>query len=63
MKPYISANGFAKIVKRDTKTVIAWIHSGFIPGVRRIGHRYAIPVKEIEVFQTSADYPPRKWQK
>jgi hypothetical protein len=63
MKVFISPREFSKIVNCDPKTVISWISSGWIPGAKRVGHRYQIPVKEIEVYKSSPHYPPLKWQK
>jgi hypothetical protein len=63
MKSFISARGFARLVKRDNKTIVNWIKKGYIPGAKRIGHYYAVPIEEIEVYRTSPEYPPRKWQK
>lgn len=63
MKTYLSANEFAKIVKRDPKTVISWIQSGFIPGSKRVGHTYQISAKEVEIYQSVTRYPPKKWHK
>jgi hypothetical protein len=63
MKVFLSPREFSKIVNRDPKTVISWIDKRWIPGAKRVGHRYQIPVKEIEVYQSSPHYPPRKWQK
>lgn len=62
MKKYISASEFGRIVKRDAKTVISWIEHGWIPA-KRIGHRFEIPVSEVEVYKNSVQYPPKKWQK
>jgi predicted site-specific integrase-resolvase len=61
MKSSLSANEFARIVKRDPKTIIQWIKSGYIPGAKRIGHVYQIPAKEVEVYQSVSHYPPKKW--
>jgi predicted site-specific integrase-resolvase len=61
MKSSLSANEFARLIKRDPKTVIEWIKRGYIPGVKRIGHVYQIPAKEIEVYQSVSNYPPKKW--
>ena len=63
MKPYLSATEFARIVKRDPKTVITWVNQQLIPGAKRVGNVYQIPAKEIEVYQTTTHYPPKKWQK
>jgi hypothetical protein len=62
MKPFISAREFSRVVKRDAKTVIAWIERGWIPGARRVGNRYEIPAAEIMAYKNSPQYPPAKWQ-
>jgi predicted site-specific integrase-resolvase len=61
MKSSLSANEFARLIKRDPKTIIEWIKRGYIPGVKRTGHVYQIPAKEIEVYQSVSNYPPKKW--
>jgi hypothetical protein len=62
MRSFLSATEFSRIVKRDKKTVIRWIQQGFIPGVKRVGHVYQIPLNEVEVFQHADEYPAKKWQ-
>ncbi len=62
MRTFLSATEFSRIVQRDKKTVIRWVQQGYIPGAKRVGHVYQIPLHEVEVFQHSTDYPPRKWQ-
>ncbi len=59
MKSYLSATEFARFVKRDPKTVIEWIRQGYISGAKRVGHTYQIPTKEIEVYHSVAQYPPK----
>lgn len=61
MKSTLSATEFARIIKRDPKTVIGWIQRGYLPGAKRIGHTYQIPAKEIDVYHSVSNYPPRKW--
>jgi hypothetical protein len=63
MKPYLSANEFARIVKRDTKTVIRWVKKGWIPGAKRVGYVYQIPSKQVDAYQQSVEYPPKEWRK
>ena len=63
MKPFLSAREFALYIKKDPKTVVSWIEQGHIPGVKRVGHRYQIPAKEIETYRKTTHYPPTKWQK
>jgi hypothetical protein len=63
MKQYLSATEFAKIVKRDPKTVISWVKQDLIPGSKRVGNVYQIPTKEIDIYQSESRYPPKKWQK
>lgn len=62
MKRFLSATEFARIVRRDPKTIIAWIHNNYIPGVKRVGHTYQIPTREIHVYQSVTRYPPKKWR-
>lgn len=62
MKAFLSASAFARIVQKDKKTIIRWVQRGFIPGAKRVGHAYCIPAHEVEVYQNSPQYPPRKWQ-
>ncbi len=63
MRTFLSASEFSRIVQRDKKTVIRWVQKGFIPGAKRVGHAYQIPLREAEVFQQSTEYPIRQWQK
>lgn len=58
MKRYLSASAFAKLISKDPKTVISWIEKGYIPHVRRIGHRFQIPIEELEKAKTLPEYPP-----
>jgi hypothetical protein len=63
MRSFLSATEFSRIIRRDHKTVIRWVQKGYIPGAKRVGHVYQIPLHEVEVFQKVSAYPPRKWQK
>ena len=63
MKTFLSATEFARIVKRDPKTVITWIRHGYVPGAKRVGNAYQIPAKEIEIYRRVSHYPPKKWHK
>ncbi len=63
MRSFLSATEFARVVQRGKKTIIRWINKSLIPGVKRVGHVYQIPVSEVETYQLSAHYPPPKWQK
>lgn len=63
MRTFFSASEFARIVKRDKKTVIRWVQKGLIPGAKRVGHIYQIPLTEVEEYQRSSEYPSRQWQK
>lgn len=63
MRHFLSATEFARIIQRDKKTVIRWVQRGLIPGVKRVGHIYQIPIQEVEVFQNARHYPPQAWQK
>ncbi|MHB8625517.1 MAG: helix-turn-helix domain-containing protein [Aggregatilineales bacterium] len=63
MRTFLTATEFARIVQRDKKTVIRWVNQKFIPGAKRVGHLYQIPVREVESYQNSPQYPPKKWQK
>jgi hypothetical protein len=58
MKLFLSASSFARLISKDTKTVISWIKQGYIPGARRIGKIYQIPHEEIEKAKTLEVYPP-----
>jgi|GEM_PF-5629807 len=60
MRQTLTANAFAKIIKKDPKTIIRWIENGWIPSAKRVGHRYQIPIEEVEVFNKVDNYPPRK---
>lgn len=62
MRRFLSATEFSRIVDRDKKTVIRWVQQGYIPRAKRVGHRYWIPLSEVEVFNTVMAYPPQKWQ-
>lgn len=57
MKGFVSASAFAKILGKDTKTIISWIKKGLIPSARRIGDRFQIPLEEIEKAKKSQNYP------
>jgi excisionase family DNA binding protein len=57
MRTFLTATEFARIVQRDKKTVIRWVQQGRISGAKRVGHRYQIPIREVEVFQTATHYP------
>ena len=63
MRSFLSATEFARIVERDKKTIIRWVNQNLIPGAKRVGHVYQIPVSEVETYQISLHYPPQKWQK
>jgi excisionase family DNA binding protein len=63
MRTFLTATEFARIVQRDKKTVIRWIHKGRIAGAKRVGHVYQIPIEQVEVYQNSTEYPPNLWQK
>lgn len=63
MRSFLTATEFSRIVQRDKKTVIRWVQKGYIPGAKRVGHVYQIPIREVEVFQHTAQYPPKQWQK
>jgi hypothetical protein len=63
MRNFLTATEFARIVQKDKKTVIRWVQKQYIPGAKRVGHLYQIPIHEVEVFQSSPQYPPQKWQK
>jgi hypothetical protein len=60
MRQFLSANAFAKIIQKDPKTVIRWIEQGWIASAKRVGHRYQTPMDEVEVFNNTDTYPPRK---
>jgi predicted site-specific integrase-resolvase len=63
MRRFLSATEFSRIIQRDKKTVIRWVQKGYIPGAKRVGHVYQIPLHEVEVFKNATEYPPQKWQK
>jgi hypothetical protein len=63
MRSSLTATEFSRIIQKDKKTVIRWVQQGFIPGAKRVGHVYQIPLQEVEVFQSVSEYPPKKWQK
>lgn len=54
---HISASAFARQINKDTKTIISWINKGLIPNVRRLGHRFQIPIEEVEKAKTLPEYP------
>ena len=54
---YVSASAFARHINKDTKTIISWIRKGLIPNVRRLGHRFQIPIEEVEKAKTLPEYP------
>ncbi len=62
MRSYLTATEFSRIVQKDKKTIIRWVHLGYIPGAKRVGHAYQIPLQEVEVYQNVTEYPPKKWQ-
>jgi predicted site-specific integrase-resolvase len=57
---YVSASAFARHLNKDTKTIISWIKKGLIPNVRRLGHRFQIPIEEVEKAKTHPEYPLKK---
>lgn len=63
MKSSLTATEFSRIVQKDRKTVIRWIQQRLIPGVKRVGRSYQIPISEVEVFQNSDEYPVKSCQK
>jgi hypothetical protein len=63
MKRFLSANEFARIIRRDPKTVIHWVEKGWIPGAKRVGHIYQIPSKQITTYQQAAEYPIKSWRR
>ncbi len=62
MKAFLSATEFARIVKKDPKTVISWVEKGWIPGAKRVGYYYQIPANQVYVYQNSHQYPPQQWR-
>ena len=58
MKQYLSASAFAKLINKHPRTIISWIDKGLIPNVRRLGHRFQIPLEELEKAKTLPEYPP-----
>jgi len=54
---HISASAFARHLNKDTKTITSWIRKGLIPNVRRLGHRFQIPIEELEKAKTYPEYP------
>lgn len=63
MKSSLTATEFSRIVQKDRKTVVRWIQQHLIPGVKRVGHSYQIPISEVEVFQNAQEYPIKSCQK
>ncbi|NOG49601.1 MAG: helix-turn-helix domain-containing protein [Chloroflexi bacterium] len=63
MRSFLTATEFARIIQKDKKTVIRWVQKNLIPGAKRVGHLYQIPIREVEVFQNSPQYPLKQWQK
>jgi predicted site-specific integrase-resolvase len=63
MRNFLTAADFARIIERDPKTIGNWIKKGLIPGVKRVGRFYQIPIKEVDVYKNSSTYPPKQWQK
>jgi predicted site-specific integrase-resolvase len=64
MKHHLSASEFARMISKDTKTVTRWIERGLIPGARRVGTYYQIPLEEVEKAKLLKEYPPQEvWQK
>lgn len=63
MRSFLTATEFARIIQKDKKTVIRWVKKNLIPGAKRVGHLYQIPIHEVEVFQNSPQYPLKQWQK
>lgn len=57
MKDYLTAAAFARIIKKDPKTVVNWIKKGWIRKVKRVGKQYQIPLREIETYNNSEIYP------
>lgn len=57
MRNVLSASEFANIVQKDKKTVIRWIHKRLIPGAKRVGRVYQIPIEQVEVYKNAVEYP------
>ena len=57
MRSVLSATEFAHIVQKDKKTVIRWIQKQLIPGAKRVGRTYQIPIEQVEVYQNAFEYP------
>jgi hypothetical protein len=57
MRNVLSATEFARIVQKDKKTVIRWIQKSMIPGAKRVGRAYQIPIEQVEVYQNASEYP------
>lgn len=57
MRTVLSATEFARIVQKDKKTVIRWIQKRLIPGAKRVGRAYQIPIEQVEVYQHASEYP------
>jgi hypothetical protein len=60
MKQFLSATAFARLIAKNPKTVIAWIQKGWIPNAQKLGHRYQIPLRELEKAKTLAEYPQKE---
>jgi excisionase family DNA binding protein len=60
MKQFLSANAFARLIEKDPKTIISWIHKGRIPNVKRLGKTYQIPYTEVEKAKVSEQYPAKE---
>ena len=57
MKNYLGTVEFAGIVGKDRSTVERWIKKGLVPGVRKVGRTYRIPISEVENYKKSPEYP------
>ena len=63
MRKFFTAAEFARIIGKDPKTVVNWVRKDRIPGVKKVGKVYQIPLREVETYQNATEYPPQLWQK
>lgn len=56
-KDFLTPNEIGKQLKVDPKTIIRWIQSGYLPGIR-VGKKYRVERKAYEAFlqRRAAEY-------
>ena len=57
MKSHYSARQFARLIGKNNRTITLWIKKGLIPGAKKVGNNYQIPVEELDRAKSLDVYP------